>query len=92
MSFMAGITSIQVRPEIAPANKVSDEVSANKTARQARVLAAVPRGVSITVDEVAELLKLPVTLVRADVNDLITRGKLADSWEGKYRYIRRSTL
>lgn len=92
MSFMLGLTAIRKHPTIEPAHKVGAEVAAAKTARQARVLAEVPHGVSITVEELAELLKLPLTLVRTDVNALINRGQLADSWEGRYRYIRRSKL
>jgi len=92
MNFMAGIGYIQVRPNIAPANKIGEGIVEARDARHDSILAVLDDLPRATIAGLAKRLNYPEALVRNDVAILINKGELKDSWKGKTRYIRRSIL
>lgn len=92
MSFISGISAINKRPDIAPANKIGEGIAAARKARHEAILKVLDKQVRITIDELAVKLNFPTSLMRNDVAILINKGELKDSWDSKQRYIRRSIL
>lgn len=91
-SFLAGIGSIQTRPDIAPANKISTEIQAVKDYRHKEILAELEGGGETTVEQLALILRQHESTVRSDVAELMLAGKIREVWKHKIRTLRRSTL